>query len=161
MPIDMTTYLGAATPADVKTAIDCWTIDNPGRLFYVGQCFKDLVETRLSGAHSSKYSRDYFDVDNSVLLTDVVTQKKVGAACETAGIQHGKRSLGTCCNVKSCDDVPHDRTSPERPGVVYLVPVAETFSSVKQFKKSFKSYYMQRNGGAGLKEQRRAQGLPP
>jgi hypothetical protein len=48
-----------------------------------------------------------------------------------------------------------------RTQALYVVPVKRTITTVQQFKDEHKSYYKQTHGGAGLKAQRVALGLPP
>jgi hypothetical protein len=93
-------------------------------------------------------------------LAHGIDSKQLAASLETAGIRHLKR-MGVGVNVKNSDDVPHDGISAARTQALYVVPVQPTITTVRQFKDEHKSYYKQTHGGAGLKAQRVAQGLPP
>jgi hypothetical protein len=88
-----------------------------------------------------------------------IDSKALAALLETAGIRHLKR-MGVGVNVKNSDDVPHDGISAARTQGLYVVPVKRTITTVQQFKDEHVSYYKKTHGGAGLKAQRVAQGLP-
>ena len=64
---------------------------------------------------------------------------------ESFGIQHLK-AIGVGVNVKSTDDVPHDKISLNRPQALYVVPAQAWIKSQSHFKEVHRSEYKQRQG---------------
>ena len=125
-------------------------------LYKLGSCYVDLLGKRpFDSVH---YDTKWFTRDPMCVATGI-TSKTLASMLETSGIQHLK-GLGICVNVKGKDDVPHDGISAARPQALYIVRVVRTITTLQQFKNEHASYYKQMHGGAGLKEQRRAAGLP-
>ena len=128
-----------------------------GGLWKLGSCYEDQLGSRpFDAVH---YDETWF-VRSPVCVAHGIDSKSLAALLETAGIQHLKR-MGVGVNVKNSDDVPHDGISAARRQALYVVPVKPTITTVRQFRDEHKSYYKQTHGGAGLKAQRVAQGLPP
>jgi hypothetical protein len=128
-----------------------------GGLWKLGSCYKDQLGSRpFDAVH---YNNEWFE-RTPVCVALGIDSKALAALLETAGIRHLKR-MGVGVNVKNSDDVPHDGISAARTQALYVVPVKRTITTVQQFKDEHKSYYKQTHGGAGLKAQRVALGLPP
>jgi hypothetical protein len=128
-----------------------------GGLWKLGSCYEDQLGSRpFDAVH---YDETWF-VRSPVCVAQGIDSKALAALLETAGIRHLKR-MGVGVNVKNSDDVPHDGISAARRQALYVVPVKPTITTVRQFRDEHKSYYKQTHGGAGLKAQRVAQGLPP
>ena len=128
-----------------------------GRLWKLGSCYEDQIDSRpFDAVH---YNNEWFE-RTPVCVAHGIDSKPLAALLETAGIRHLKR-MGVGVNVKNSDDVPHNGISAARPQALYLVPVKPTITTVQQFKDEHVSYYKKTQGGAGLKAQRVALGLPP
>ena len=128
-----------------------------GGLWKLGSCYEDQLDSRpFDAVH---YDKTWF-VRSPVCVAQGIDSKALAASLETAGIRHLKR-MGVGVNVKNSDDVPHDGISAARTQALYVVPVKPTITTVRQFRDEHKSYYKQTHGGAGLKAQRVALGLPP
>ena len=128
-----------------------------GGLWKLGSCYEDQLGSRpFDAVH---YDETWF-VRSPVCVAQGIDSKALAALLETAGIRHLKR-MGVGVNVKNSDDVPHDGISAARRQALYVVPVKPTITTVRQFRDEHKSYYKQTHGGAGLKAQRVAMGLPP
>ena len=127
-----------------------------GGLWKFGSCYEDQLGSRpFDAVH---YNNEWFE-RTPVCVALGIDSKALAALLETAGIRHLKR-MGVGVNVKNSDDVPHDGISAARPQALYVVPVKRTITTVQQFKDEHVSYYKKTHGGAGLKAQRVAQGLP-
>ena len=135
------------------------TLCSDGRLWKLGSCFEDLLDTRpFSVTH---YNPTWFDTNGAMCVAYGITTKELAAALETAGIQHLKHTLLVGVNVKDQDDVPHDAISAARPQALYIVPVVRTITTQAQFKaEHFSEYKLKNLGVPTLTEQRRAAGLP-
>ena len=154
LPIDMSNALHSPSPEELKTVLS--RVCKGGPLVKLGSTFEDQLGKRpFDAVH---YDAKYFTRD-PLCVAYGITSKTLAAMLETSGIQHLK-DLGICVNVKSKDDVPHDGINAARPQALYLVRVVPTITTLQQFKLEHKSYYKLTHGGEGLKEQRRAAGLP-
>ena len=152
--INMTNALHSPSPEELKTVLS--RVFKGGRFCKLGSCFEDQLGKRpFDQVH---YDAKFFTRD-PVCVAYGIKSKPLAATLETSGIQHLK-NLGIGVNVKSKDDVPHDGISAARPQALYIVRVVRTITTLQQFKNEHASYYKQTHGGAGLKEQRRAAGLP-
>lgn len=118
---------------------------SPG-LWKIGSSYLDLIDVRSRDA--AHYDSEYFDRDRAVCLAYDLDDTERAAVLETTAIQHAKFQLRIGVNDKSCDDVPHDGYSPERPGALYAVPVLPYIKTQQQFKETHASYYMQRTHGS-------------
>ena len=152
--IDMSNALHSPSPEELKTVLS--RVCKGGPLVKLGSTFEDQLGKRPFDA--MHYDAKYFTRD-PLCVAYGITSKTLAAMLETSGIQHLK-DLGICVNVKSKDDVPHDGINAARPQALYLVRVVPTITTLQQFKLEHKSYYKLTHGGEGLKEQRRAAGLP-
>eukprot|EP00966_Prymnesium_polylepis_P303241 7004565-Prymnesium_polylepis.1 len=130
-----------------------------GRLWKLGSCFEDLLDTRpFSTIH---YNSTWFDTKDAMCVAHGITTKELAAALETAGIQHLKPTLHVGLNVKEQDDLPHNHISAAHPQALYIVPVVRTIATQAQFKAEHLSEHKLKNLGVPtLMEQRRAAGLP-
>ena len=127
-------------------------------LWKFGSCFEDLLDVRpFDSAH---YNPAYFNTAGAICVAFGITGKALAATLETAAIQYLKHTKRVGVNDKISDDVSHDRISATRPQALYIVPVLPRFTTQQQFWDEHKSYYKLTHGGAGLKEQRKASGLP-
>ena len=127
-----------------------------GGLWKFGSCYEDQLGSRpFDAVH---YNNEWFE-RTPVCVALGIDSKALAASLETAGIRQLKR-MGVGVNVKNSDDVPHDGISAARTQALYVVPVKRTITTVQQFKDEHVSYYKKTHGGAGLKAQRVAQGLP-
>ena len=127
-----------------------------GGLWKLGSCYEDQLGSRpFDAVH---YNNEWFE-RTPVCVARGIDSKALAALLETAGIRHLKR-MDVGVNVKNSDDVPHDGISAARTQALYVVPVKRTITTVQQFKDEHVSYYKKTHGGAGLKAQRVAQGLP-
>ena len=154
--VDMSQALVAPTKAELTAFLTGVCTD--GRLWKLGSCFEDLLDTRVHNA--AHYSPTFFNRPGAMCVAKGMTAKEQAATLETAGIQHLKFALRVGVNVKSIDDVPHAGYSPSRPGALYIVPVLPRFATQHEFWDEHNSYYKLTHGGAGLKAQREAAGLP-
>ena len=128
-----------------------------GELWKLGSCYEDQLGSRpFDAVH---YDKTWF-VRSPLCVAHGIDSKPLAASLETAGICHLKR-MEVGVNVKNSDDVSHNGISAARPQALYVVPVKRTITTVQQFKDEHVSYYKKTHGGAGLKAQRVAQGLPP
>ena len=152
--INMTNALCSPNPEELKTVLS--RVFKRGQLCKLGSCFEDLLGKRpFDQVH---YDAKFFSRD-PVCVAYGIKSKPLAAMLETSGIQHLKNQ-GIGVNVKSKDDVPHDGISDARRQALYVVRVVPTITTPQQFKLEHKSYYKLTHGGEGLKEQRRAAGLP-
>ena len=155
MPVMMDHALNMPSWAHLETLLD--SVCSDGRLWKLGSCFEDLLDTRPFSSH---YNPTWFDTKGAMCVAYGITTKELASTLETAGIRHLKHKLLVGVNVKDKDDVPHDGISAARPQALYIVPVLPRFTTQQQFWGEHKSYYKQTHGGSGLKEQRLAVGLP-
>jgi len=153
--IDMSRAMQRPTEEELTRLLSLLCAD--GVLWKFGSCFEDQLDSRpFDPVHYDSMWFERFPV----CVAYGIDSKSLAAVLETAGIRHLKR-MDVGVNVKNSDDVPHDGISAARKQALYVVPVKRTITTVQQFKDEHVSYYKQRLGGVGLKEQRLALGLPP
>ena len=102
-----------------------------GRLYKLGSCFVDLLDTR---PYSASQYNGTFDTKDAMCVAYGITNKQLAESLETAGIGHLKHTLHVGVNFKDKDAVPHGAISPARPQALYIVPVVRTIKTQAQFK---------------------------
>ena len=152
------THHALHSPSEDQLTALLSTICSDGRLWKIGSCFEDLLDTRpFSTTH---YNPTWFDTKDAKCVAYGITTKERAAVLETAGIGHLKHTLHVGVNAKDRDDVPHDHISAARPEALYIVPVVRTITTQAQFKDEHLSEYKLKNLGVPtLMQQRRAAGL--